>query len=106
MGYIKDSIPKRQLERFINPNQNFEAESFDVKIVADEFKKYELGLSDGEKINGTIKNRIFSNLDFKSTNIKSSISKDGTKITTVLRDRGVEIFTLEEKNPFEFIKRY
>ncbi len=95
---------KRQLERFINPNQNFEAESFDVKIVADEFKKYELGLSDGEKINGTIKNRIFSNLDFKSTNIKSSISKDGTKITTVLRDRGVEIFTLEEKNPFDLLR--
>lgn len=95
---------KRQLERFINPNQNFEAETFDVKITANEFKKYELDLSDSEKINGTIRNRIFSNLDFKSTNIKSSISKDGDKITTVLRDRGAEIFTLEEKNPFDLLR--
>ncbi|WP_282133223.1 ATP-binding protein [Cellulophaga baltica] len=95
---------KRQLERFINPNQNFEAESFDVVIEADEFKKIELGLSESEKVNGTVKNRIFSKLDFKATYIKSVISKDGKTITTVLRDRGNEIFTLSEHNPYNLLK--
>lgn len=95
---------KRQLERFINPNQNFEAESFDVIIKADEFKKIEHGLPESEKINGVIKNRIFNKLDFKATYIKANISEDGKTITTVLRDRGNEIFTLKEHNPFDLLK--
>ena len=95
---------KRQLERFINPNQNFEAESFDVRIEADEFKKIELGLSESERVNGIVKNRIFNKLDFKATYIKSNISKDGETITTTLRDRGNEIFTLIEHNPFNLLK--
>ncbi|WP_297868011.1 ATP-binding protein [uncultured Flavobacterium sp.] len=95
---------KRQLERFINPNQNFEAESFDVLIQADEYKKLELSLPDSEKINGLVKNRIFSNLDFKATYINSKISNDGKILTTVLRDRGKEIFTLVENNPYDLLK--
>lgn len=95
---------KRQLERFINPNQNFEAESFDVIIKADEFKKIERGLPESEKINGVVKNRIFNKLDFKATYIKANISEEGKTITTVLRDRGNEIFTLKEHNPFDLLK--
>ncbi|WP_405376870.1 ATP-binding protein [Nonlabens sp. Asnod3-A02] len=95
---------KRQLERFINPNQNFEAESFDVVIEADEFKKVELGLSESEKVNGIVKNRIFNKLDFKATYIKANISKDGKTITTTLRDRGNEIFTLTENNVYSLLK--
>ena len=95
---------KRQLERFINPNQNFEAESFDVLIEADEYKKIELSLPDSENINGLVKNRIFSNLDFKATYINSKISNDGKILTTVLRDRGKEIFTLVENNPYDLLK--
>ncbi len=95
---------KRQLERFINPNQNFEADSFDIFIEADEFKSNEKKLPDGEKVNGLVKNRIFSKLDFKATFIQAIISKDGSRMTTVLRDRGQEIFTLIEKNPFNLLK--
>ena len=95
---------KRQLERFINPNQNFEAESFDISIEANEFKKIELGLSESEKINGVVKNRIFNNLDFKATYINSTISNDGETITTILQDRGKEIFTLVEHNSFSLLK--
>ena len=95
---------KRQLERFINPNQNFEAESFDVIIEADEFKKVELRLSESEKVNGIVKNRIFNKLDFKATYIKANISEDGETITTILKDRGNEIFTLIEQNPFNLLK--
>ena len=95
---------KRQLERFINPNQNFEAESFDVVIEAKEFKRTELKLPESERVNGTVKNRIFSKLDFKATYIKATVSKDGQNITTTLRDRGKEIFTLIENNPFNLLK--
>lgn len=95
---------KRQLERFINPNQNFEAENFDISIEANEFKKIELGLPESEKINGIVKNRIFNNLDFKATYINSKISNDGKSITTILRDRGKEIFTLVENNSFSLLK--
>lgn len=95
---------KRQLERFINPNQNFEAESFDVVIEAEEFKRTELKLPESERVNGIVKNRIFSKLDFKATYVKATVSKDGQNIKTVLRDRGKEIFTLIEKNPFELLK--
>lgn len=95
---------KRQLERFINPNQNFEAESFDVEIEAVEFENIELGLPESEKINGIVKNRIFSKLNFKATFIKSNISKDGKTITTTLLDRGNEIFTLTEHNSFNLLK--
>ncbi len=95
---------KRQLERFINPNQNFEAESFDVIINAEEYKSEELQLPESEKVNGIIKNRIFSKLDFKATYIYSKVSKDGKNITTTLKDRGKEIFTLIENNPFNLLK--
>ncbi len=95
---------KRQLERFINPNQNFEAESFDVEIQALEFKKAELNLPERERVNGIVKNRIFSKLNFKATYIKSKVSTDGKIITTTLRDRGKEIFTLVENNPFDLLK--
>lgn len=95
---------KRQLERFINPNQNFEADSFDVVIEAKEFEKAESKLSESERVNGVVKNKIFSKLDFKATYIRSKISKDGKNITSVLRDRGKEIFTLKERNPYDLLK--
>lgn len=102
--YQKIQSLRRQLERFINPNQNFEAESFDVIIEADEFKKVESSLPEGEKISGIVKNRIFSELNFKATYIQSIISEDGKIITTKLRDRGKEVFTLVEKNAYDLLK--
>lgn len=102
--FEKIQFLKRQLERFINPNQNFEADAFDVEIEANEFKQLERDLPESERVNGIVKNRIFSKLDFKATYIKSIISEDGETITTVLGDRGKEIFTLIEKNPFNLLK--
>ncbi len=95
---------KRQLERFINPNQNFESESFDITIYAEEFQKFEETLAESEKVNGTIKNRIFNELNFKATYINSIISNDGDLLTTKLIDQGKEIFTLIERNPYDLLK--
>jgi len=102
--YSKIENLKRQLERFINPNQNYEAESFDIFIEAEEFKNQETHLSQNDRINGIIKNRIFNELDFKTTYIKSNISLDGKTITTILLDRGKKVFELVERNNFELLK--
>ncbi|SDU11854.1 Signal transduction histidine kinase [Polaribacter sp. Hel1_33_78] len=95
---------KRQLEKFINPNQSFESEKFDVNILAEEFLKFEKEFQSFQKINGTVENKIFDKLNFKVTYIHSEISEDGKKITTTLKDRGNEIFTLTEHNPFDLLK--
>ena len=95
---------KQQLERFINPNHAFEADSFTIKIQAAEFLNHDISQPSNLKINGIVKNRIFNNLDFKTSFINSKISPDGQKITTKLVDRGNEIFTLNEKNSFSLLK--
>jgi signal transduction histidine kinase len=95
---------KRQIEKFINPNQSFESERFDVLIKAEEFLEDEIKFQEFQKINGIVENKIFDKLNFKVTYIHSEISVDGKKITTTLKDRGNEIFTLTEHNPFNLLK--
>ncbi|QQT62629.1 ATP-binding protein [Sphingobacterium multivorum] len=91
---------KRQLERLINPNQAFKRNQFGVKITASDFLQYDKGQEEYNKVNGEVKNRIFENLDFKTTSIHSSIDAKGEYITTTLKDRGTEVFILKENNPF------
>lgn len=91
---------KRQLERLINPNQAFKRNQFGVKITAADFLQYDKGQEEYNKVNGDVKNRIFENLNFKTTSIHSSIDSKGEYITTTLKDRGNEVFILKENNPF------
>lgn len=95
---------KKQLERLINPNQSFRSSSFDIKIFAEEFLEYEKNFEDYNKINGVVRNRIFEKLAFRVTTIQSKISRDGKNLVTILKDRGITIFTLVEKNPFPLLK--
>lgn len=91
---------KRQLERLINPNQAFKKNQFTVNISATDFLQHDKNQEEYNKINGEVKNKIFENLDFKTTTIHSSIDTKGEFITTTLKDRGNEIFLLKESNPF------
>lgn len=91
---------KRQLERLINPNQAFRKNQFGVKIKAEDFLQFDEDQELYNRINGEVKNRIFENLDFKTTSIHSVIDHKGEYITTTLQDRGNEIFVLKENNPF------
>lgn len=92
---------KRELEKFINPNQVFSSSSFEIKLSAPEYLPYDNSQKDDvKKINGTIQNKIFDKLDFKTTSISSSIDSSGEYITTILQDRGREVFTLVERNSF------
>ncbi|MGX7668876.1 ATP-binding protein [Flavobacterium pedocola] len=95
---------KRQLEKLVNPNQNFTSSKFDIKIQVKELLNEESKRSDYEKINGIVKNQIFEKLDFKVTSIQSKITSDGLYIITILKDRGNVIFTLIEKNRFDLLK--
>jgi signal transduction histidine kinase len=95
---------KRQLERFINPNQSFESEKFDVKIKAEEFINLETDFNTFQKVNGLVENKIFDKLDFKVTYIHSKVSSDGKVITTTLKDRGNKVFILKEHNRLELLK--
>jgi|688.fasta_scaffold78225_2 signal transduction histidine kinase len=103
-NYSKILSLKRQLERLINPNQNYSSSKFDINIIAEEYLKDEINKEDYEKINGVVKNQIFEKLNFKVTSIQSKISSDGKSIITILKDRGNTIFTLVEKNRYDLLK--
>ncbi len=92
---------RNYLEKMINPNQAFKQDSFSIWVHALDFIKDDQLSPANERINGEIKNRIFDKLDFTTTSIESEISHDGKTITTVLQDKGREIFNLVEINPFE-----
>ncbi|RED25222.1 histidine kinase/DNA gyrase B/HSP90-like ATPase [Flavobacterium cutihirudinis] len=102
--YQKILSLKRQLERLINPNQNYSSLKFDIIINASEYINIEKNKPDYEKINGIVKNQIFEKLNFKVTSIQSKISKDGDYLITILKDRGNTIFTLVEKNRFRLLR--
>lgn len=91
---------KRQLERLINPNQAFKKSEFGIKISAKEFLQHDKTQEAYNKINGIVKNKIFEKLDFRTSSIQAKIDSAGEFITTILQDRGNEIFVLKEKNPF------
>lgn len=91
---------KRQLERLINPNQAFKKSEFGIKISAKEFLQHDKNQESYNKINGVVKNKIFEKLDFRTSSIQSKIDEKGEFITTILQDRGKEIFILKEKNIF------
>jgi signal transduction histidine kinase len=96
-NWDNDKIKKLRhyLERLLNPNQSFDKKKFSINLIAKEFDK---------SVNGEIKNQIFDKLDFTTTSIESFISKDGKEITTNLKDKGRDVFTIVEKNHFSLLK--
>lgn len=95
-NWDEDKIKKLRhyLERLLNPNQSFDKKKFSINVIAKEFDK---------SISGEIKNQIFEKLDFTTTSIESFISKDGKEITTNLKDKGRDVFTIIEKNHFRLL---
>ncbi|WP_288410537.1 ATP-binding protein [uncultured Herbaspirillum sp.] len=89
---------KQSLEKFINPNQIFQKKSFSIRLdVAsqrrdDEGKEYYL------QVNGVVQNRVFQKLEFNSTYIHATVSRDGSEIDTALFHEGQRVFQISEKN--------
>ena len=104
--WTKDKILslKRELEKFINPNQIFSSSRFDIFLYANDYQQDDNLINDDiKKINGKVENKIFDKLNFKSSSITSFIDECGEYITTILQDRGNDIFVLKEKNTFSQI---
>lgn len=92
---------KRELEKFINPNQIFSSSRFDVYLYAYDYQQDDIIIDDEiKRINGKVENKIFDKLNFKSSSITSFIDERGEFITTTLQDRGKDIFVLKESNHF------
>lgn len=126
----RDSILKLKasLEKLINPNQQKESVNFSINIICKEEQENDLkireeiinkarkkainqnrkfseddirGEIESNIVNGNVKNTIFETLGIKSTQIISSISSDGKYIETILKDRGLLIYKIKEKNIFQ-----
>lgn len=96
---------KRDLEKFINPNQTFQNSSFSIRIKADEFlERDSLQESEILQINGYVRNQVFDRLNFKTSSIVSSIDESGDFIDTTLMDRGRVVFDLREKNKYPHLR--
>lgn len=92
---------KRDLEKFINPNQTFQKNPFIIKIQAKEYLDYDKTQTfPKDKINGIVENQVFNKLNFRTSSIVSYIDKLGQSIVTKLYDRGREVFTLKEANGY------
>ena len=96
---------RHSLEKLINPNQENDPHGFSIYLnVKEEEEKDREEKAKGEKrdiVNGRIENKIFENLEIKTTKINTVISKDGKTITTILEDRGTLIYKVVEENPYK-----
>lgn len=100
----RDRIKKLKvsLEKLINPIQGNDVDDFAIEIIAtDELLQDEKEKDVRDKVNGVVRNIVFERLGLKTTQIKVSITNHGGTITTILTDRGTEIYTLTERNPYD-----
>ena len=88
---------KKSLEKMINPFSGAD-EEFKIEIIAPQFIESDSLAESHRKINGVIENSITDVLKIKTTQIESTL-KDGV-IHTVLSDRGVKMYEIEEPNKF------
>lgn len=88
---------KRDLEKFINPNQLFSKGGFEIELLVDEYKD-----SDPKdythSVNGIIRNLIFDKLRFKATYIECKTIENGLYTRTSLYHEGQEVYWVEEVN--------
>ncbi len=111
---------KRSLEKLINPFGG-QTDDFSLSLVAPDEKAQDAVevnkankeplFVDGEEcfphhliVNGEIRNFVFDILEEKTTFIDVSISSDGKKIETFLKDRGEEIFRIRQINEYEHLQ--
>ncbi len=87
---------KKSLEKMINPFSGTD-DNFQIEIIAPEMMAEDKeATSPHDVINGVIENSIADVLKLKTTQIESHIQ--GDKIHTVLKDRGILMYEIEEPN--------
>lgn len=88
---------KKSLEKMINPFSDAD-DDFQIEIIAPQFIETDKDAQPYRRINGIIENTIADILKIKTTQIESTL-KDGI-IHTVLLDRGVKMYEIEETSKF------
>lgn len=97
---------KKSLTQLVNPEANENYDMFSIFLDVEEEKENDRKKSENENVydkdivNGMVINHVFDVLNIKTTKITAAISKDGKKITTILNDRGIPLFEIEEKNKY------
>lgn len=89
---------RRYLEKLINPNQSFQAQKFEIILIARDFEDEDSLTRESKKVNGLVKNRVFEKLDFTTTVIEAVIDSTGETIQTSITDKKRKIFTVLERN--------
>jgi signal transduction histidine kinase len=89
---------KTSLEKFLNPNQLFLRDTFNINLSVPDFEKSEKDKSYSDRITGEVQNQIFEKLKFNTTYIDAKVSDDKKMVSTVLYHEGEKVFDLEEKN--------
>ena len=97
-GYDEILRLKRDLEKFINPNQEFIKSGFNINLSASCFKDEKKDYKD--RVNGEVRNLVFDTLKFKTTYIESQISIDGNEIESNLYHDGEKVFRIVERNNY------
>ena len=96
---------RRDLEKFIDPNSTFSEDSFRINLIAEEYKEHDMREGNAvQRVNGPVENKIFEQLNFRTTSVSSFIDPDGSYIVTKLQDRGREVFELREKNIYPHLR--
>lgn len=88
---------KKSLEKMINPFSDAD-DDFQIEIIAPQFIETDKDAQPYRKINGIIENTIADILKIKTTKIESTLKDE--VIHTVLSDRGVKMYEIEEPNKF------
>lgn len=97
---------KKSLTQLVNPEANENYDMFNIILSVEDEKENDQELQKKKNIfekdivNGKIVNHVFEVLDIKTTKITAEISRDGKKIITTMNDRGIQLFEVEEKNPY------
>ncbi|MDP8208761.1 MAG: ATP-binding protein [Candidatus Electryonea clarkiae] len=94
---------KQSLQKLINPNQDNDPKHFAVFLNVPEEQEMDKEIGSEtpwDVVNGKVENFIFEKLELKTTQIHTSISEDGSEITTRLIDRGEFVYEIREQNPF------
>ena len=96
---------KRYLMKLISPDFNSDNNKFSINLIVPKEEKKDVEIRNNpnkniwrDTVNGFIKNDVLEQIDIKTTNIVVDIDEKGKIISTKLSDRGIEVFTLKEKN--------
>ena len=84
---------RKELEKFaIDPDGEFQVSLSDWRFDAQ------------NEVNQPIENKVFTDIDVRTTSISAKIDGDGSKIEIELRHDGDYIFKVQEENPYSEIK--